>query len=456
MADEPVIVIGAGPAGTRAAQRLVQAGLRPVVIDENDRQGGQIYRRQPENFHRTPEKLYGTEAAKATALHTDFDLLRPHIDYHPGTTVWGVSDEGLMTVCGQDVTIVPFSRVIIASGATDRIMPVPGWTTPGAYSLGAAQIALKAQACAIGQKPVFMGTGPLLYLVAWQYLQAGARPAAVLDTSALSTRMKGLRRMASRARVVANGVRYMADLARAGVRLHAGITPRAIEASNNQVSGVTWCDSRGRLRQVSCDAVGIGYGLRSETQLADLLKCDFTFDPCFTQWRPHVDRNGRTSRPDVYLAGDGVLLRGADAAEAAGQLAACAVLRDGGHGVEDTEFTQLHETLAIMNRFGRGLAEAFPWPAHLARALPDETVVCRCENITAGEIRRAAGELDAPEMNRAKALTRPGMGRCQGRMCGLAAAEILAAARNVPVREVGRLRTAAPVKPLPLNCTVKS
>ncbi|CAM3023757.1 FAD/NAD(P)-binding oxidoreductase [Komagataeibacter xylinus] len=456
MVDQPVIVIGAGPAGTRAAQRLVQAGLRPVVIDENDRQGGQIYRRQPENFRRPAEKLYGTEAAKATALHTDFETLRPHIDYRPGTTVWGVSETGLMTVRASTVDVVPFSRVIIAAGATDRIMPVPGWTTPGTYSLGAAQIALKAQACAIGGRPVFMGTGPLLYLVAWQYLRAGATPAAVLDTSSLTTRLRGLRGMASRARVVANGVRYMADLARAGVKLHAGITPLAIESSNSHVSAVTWRDTKGALRQVACDAVGMGYGLRSETQLADLLKCEFMFDPCFQQWRPHVDRNGRTTRPDVYLAGDGALLRGADAAEAAGQLAACAVLHDTGHTIDQHETAGLHETLAVMNRFGRGLAQAFPWPAHLAASLPDDTVVCRCENITAGEIRRAAGELDAPEMNRAKALTRPGMGRCQGRMCGLAAAEILAAAREVPVREVGRLRTAAPIKPLPLNCTVKS
>jgi hypothetical protein len=103
-----------------------------------------------------------------------------------------------------------------------------------------------------------------------------------------------------------------------------------------------------------------------------------------------------------------------------------------------------------MTRFRRGLETAFPWPAPLAASLPDETVVCRCEAITAGELRHAAGALDAPELNRAKAFVRAGMGRCQGRMCGLAAAEILAAARGVPVEAVGRLRGAAPVKPLPV------
>jgi pyruvate/2-oxoglutarate dehydrogenase complex dihydrolipoamide dehydrogenase (E3) component len=79
-----------------------------------------------------------------------------------------------------------FSRVIVATGATDRILPVPGWTLPGVYSLGAAQIALKFQGCAIGERVVFAGSGPLLYLVAYQYAKAGAKVVAVLDSSPFS------------------------------------------------------------------------------------------------------------------------------------------------------------------------------------------------------------------------------------------------------------------------------
>jgi NAD(P)H-nitrite reductase large subunit len=95
------------------------------------------------------------------------------------------------------------------------------------------------------------------------------------------------------------------------------------------------------------------------------------------------------------------------------------------------------------------LETGFPWPWRNAASLPDETVICRCENVTAGDIRRAAGSLDAPELNRAKAFVRVGMGRCQGRMCGLAGAEVLAAARKMPIEQAGRIRSAAPIKPLP-------
>ncbi|OUI85488.1 FAD/NAD(P)-dependent oxidoreductase [Acetobacter tropicalis] len=452
--DKPVvIVVGAGPAGTRAAETLVQVGLRPVVLDENRQQGGQIYRRQPENFSRPASKLYGTSARAATALHSAFEALLPHIDYRPETLAWGVSDKNLLTQHNQHVEALPFDAMIIAAGATDRIMPCPGWTLPGVFTLGGAQIALKAQACTIGAAPAFMGTGPLLYLVAWQYLRAGVKPRAVLDTSSLKTRLKGLSGLRHRPAVMLQGVRYMNDLFRAGVPLHSGITPVRIEQPEDdadlRVSGVTWRDARGRKQHTKADSVGIGYGLRSETQLADLLKCNFAFDKLSRQWLPVTDEDGATSQKGIYLAGDGAGIRGADAAESAGALAALRCLESLGFSSSQKEIVRLRNALKPMNAFRHGLETGFPWPWQNAAELPDETVVCRCENVTAGDIRRAAGPLDAPEINRAKAFVRVGMGRCQGRMCGLAGAEILAAARKIPVAEAGRVRSAAPVKPLP-------
>jgi bacterioferritin-associated ferredoxin len=123
-------------------------------------------------------------------------------------------------------------------------------------------------------------------------------------------------------------------------------------------------------------------------------------------------------------------------------------LSDLGRAVPADEVERLRRALRPMMRFRRGLEQAFAWPANLAAGLPDDTLLCRCEAITAGELRRTATELGAPEMNRAKAFSRIGMGRCQGRFCGLAAAEILAAALGVPIDQVGRLRGQAPIKPL--------
>jgi len=198
MAAPRVIVVGAGPAGTRAAELLVAAGLRPLVVDEAADNGGQIYRRQPAGFRRPATALYGTESGRATALHAAFDALRERIEHWPESLAWNLRDGVLHVLRGERSHALPFDALILATGATDRLIPLPGWTLPGVFTLGGAQIALKAQACAIGRRMAFLGSGPLLYLVAAQYAKAGAEVAAVLDTAPASARWRALPLMAAR------------------------------------------------------------------------------------------------------------------------------------------------------------------------------------------------------------------------------------------------------------------
>ena len=452
------IVVGAGPAGTRAAEMLVAAGHRPVVIDEAAANGGQIYRRQPAGFRRGPEKLYGSEAGKAVDLHLSFDRIRDRIDYRPEHLAWALRNGALHVIGPDGVTeALRYRALILCPGATDRVFPLPGWTQPGVYTLGAAQISLKAQAVAIGGRIVFMGAGPLLYLVAWQYAQAGAAPVAVLDTSGFGDRLRGAWNMAARPEVLRQGVGLIRDLRRAGVPVWTGVTPLAFEGDGSAVTGVRFRDRRGTERRIDCDAAGFGWHLRAETQLADLAGVPFAYETKFRQWLPVADASGRTAVKGVYLAGDGMQLAGADGAEASGRIAARTALADLGHAVEPLGQKADLARNRVMRRFRDGVAQAFPWIGpRLAAAIPDETVVCRCEEITAGQIRQSAEALGAPEMNRAKALCRVGMGRCQGRYCGLAGAEILAAKLGVGVEDVGRLRGQAPVKPLPANLRMKT
>ncbi|MDB5447893.1 MAG: hypothetical protein JWQ97_3210 [Phenylobacterium sp.] len=452
MAEPRVVIVGAGPAGARCAEALLEAGLRPVVIDEGRRDGGQIYRRQPDNFTRPYEKLYGSEAPRAEALHRTFDALRAQVDYRPETLAWNVAGQTLYTVKDGRQAAVPFDALILCTGAIDRLAPIAGWHRAGAYSLGAAQIALKSQACAIGREVVFLGSGPLLYLVASQYVKAGARVAAVLDTSSLGRRIAALPKLLARPSVLWNGVALTLALQRAGVPVLTGVKPVEIAGgAESEVQAVVVRDARGRARTFPCDAVGLGWHLRPETQLADLARCEFRFDTSSRQWVPQRDGLGRSSVAGVYLAGDGAYVLGARAAEAAGRLAALAALQDLGRPVRADEVARLSGELRGWDRFAEGLREAFPWPAVLAAAAPDAAVVCRCETITAGELRNVVGDTGAAEANRAKAFSRVGMGRCQGRYCGHAGAEIIARAAGVPVEQVGRLRGQAPVKPLPIH-----
>ncbi len=440
------VVVGAGPAGMRAAQTLVAAGIRPVVIDEAARSGGQIYRRPPTGFLREADSLYGADAGKARDLHAMFDTLGDAVDYRPDTLAWNVADDVLHVVRDGVADALAFDALILATGATDRLLPIAGWTRPGCYSLGGAQVALKAQGCAIGRRVVFLGTGPLLYLVAHQYRKAGVEVAAVLDTAPWSAQLRALPDLAVRPGFLLRGAKFRAGLQAAGIRVENGVVPLAI-TGDGEATGVHYRVGHTE-RTIAADAVAVGFHLRSETQLADLAGCPFAFDDATGQWRPVADHDGRSPRAGVYLAGDGARVLGADAAEAGGRLAALAALADAGHAVDTAEVVALRQRMVTLDRFRRGLATAFPWPGDLARRVADDVIVCRCESITAGQLRETATAKDAPELNRTKALSRVGMGRCQGRFCGSAAAEIVAEARGVPVAEVGRLRGQAPVKPL--------
>ena len=391
MGGPRVIIVGAGPAGVRAAATLVAAGITPTLVEEGRRDGGQIYRRQPDGFVRPYDRLYGSEAAKAAALHRTFEGLVGRIAYRPETLAWNLAEGALHVVSAGVAEALPFDALIVCSGATDRLMPVDGWNLPGTYSLGAAQIALKSQACAIGRRVVFLGTGPLLYLVASQYHKAGAQVAAVLDTAPAWLRLRALPQLLARPWVLARGLMLVAGLKRAGIPVETGVRPVAIVGTPDaDVGGVTVEDARGRRRSYACDAVALGYHLRPETQLADLARCAFSFDPDSRQWLPEIDPDGRSSVRGVYLAGDGARVLGADGAEAAGELAALAALRDLGQAVAEPRMARLRQICARMDRFRRGLAAAFPWPAGQAASLTDDTIVCRCEAVTVGTLRGVA------------------------------------------------------------------
>lgn len=447
---QPVIV-GAGPAGVRAAQTLVAHGVRPVLVDEASRAGGQIYRRTPENFRRPAQTLYGFEASRATALHTVFDTLKGQIDYRPDSLVWNAQGNLLDVLhCPSKITHqLSYQQLIVASGATDHVLPVLGWTLPGVYTLGGAQVALKFQGCAIGKRVVFMGTGPLLYLVAYQYAKAGVDVAAVLDTAKISDHLAAVPALLTQPAVLLKGLYFVAWLRTHGVALHNGVRPLRVQGET-RVRAVAWHDGR-QEHTLDCDAIGFSYALRSETQLADLLGCRFAFRPQQRAHLPERDAAGRTGVAGVYLAGDGAGIMGADAAEWAGERAALALLADNGVAINAARAQLLEQRLDRLQRFRAGLERAFPFPQDWAAQAPDELVVCRCENITAGELRHTVQSSGALEMNRLKALSRVGMGRCQGRMCGVAAAEILAHASGQPIDQVGRLRGQAPIKPIPIH-----
>ncbi|MBU8545377.1 MULTISPECIES: NAD(P)/FAD-dependent oxidoreductase [Roseomonadaceae] len=447
-----IVVVGGGPAGIRAVEQLVRAGVTPIWIEEGPDGGGRITQRPPPGFTRDHAALYGADAGRARRLHATLDAMKPRTDWRPDTLVWNIrpQDKVLHTLTnGAAQGEVAYDALILCTGAMDRVLPLPGWTLPGVTTLGGAQVALKSQGVGIGANPVLIGTGPLLWLTALQYAKAGAKPAAVLDTTDFLTKARFGAGMLWNLPTLLRGMGLFAQLKLRGVKLHEDITPLAIEGVDG-VTAVHWRDAAWKEHVTPCDAVGMGWGLKPEAQLADLAGVPFDYDATQQNWVPRKDVAGRAPVAGVYLAGDGAGIGGVEVAELAGARAALAALGDA-HLPSDMALTQhLDGRLRTERRFRKALEQAFPYPAKLAARMEDSTSVCRCEVITAGEL-RAAAAADAPEVNRAKAFSRVGMGRCQGRLCGTPAAAVLAKALSVEVPEVGRLRGQPPVKPVPLQ-----
>ena len=451
MARSParILIVGAGPAGLRAAEMLAEAGLSPILVDEAPRVGGQIYRQPPRvpGFMRTATQLYGAAADRARDLFVTFDRIRNRIDYRPGSLVYDLIDNRAVIARDGKSEEIVFDALILATGAMDRIAPAPGWTLPGVYTLGAAQIALKHQGCAIGQRVAFIGTGPLLLLAAHQYAKVGAVPAAVVVPSHFRSFAAAALRLIGMPRELSLGLYWLLDLKRRGVPILFG--HRLSEVIGDESVRAVRVRMRGEQREIACDAVAIGYGLQSETQLADLAGVKFAFDAVRRQWLPETDPLGRAiGRNDVYLAGDGAGMLGADAAEARGRLAAHALMMD--LDISHVTYKPKPDLDAVdrAEHLQLAMRAAFELPDDFFAAVSDETLVCRCEQVLAGELRGVAGLMGARELNRAKSYSRVGMGRCQGRLCGHAAAEILADKLGVTLDSVGRMRGQPPIKPV--------
>ena len=451
MSDNLIVIVGAGPAGMEAALTLVRFGFRPVVIDAGAHSGGQIYRRVPDSHRRSYRAIYGFDAIKARYLHDAFDAICTAIDYRPKTRVWAVH-EGELFLDGPDgCTTLTYDKLILCTGAIDQTFPVQGWEAKGCYSLGGAQIALKSQALALGNPIGFVGAGPLLWLVAWQHLKAGAEVAGVWCTSTRRDLFFALPWLVLRPRLALRGVRQIFALWRAKIPIQFGAQDIALRTdSEGAVTGLCWSDGY-KKTDTPLRALALGWHLQSETQLSQLLEIPSVSG----QHRPVIDSVGRSSTQDVYMAGDGVEILGSDAARTGGRMVATAVLDDLGIQKKRLDrLTALGDRVKHlwMRGFAKGLARAFPQPdAGYFLSLPESTIICRCEGVSIATVSTAVENWQCEDMNRLKAITRAGMGRCQGRYCSATLAAVVAARTGRTPAEILRYRAQAPIYPTSIN-----
>ncbi len=455
MSDTPSIdlaIIGAGPAGLAAAVTAGELGLSAVVFDEGTAPGGQAYRAIEKVGDRSPEllSLLGTDYARGGDLVARFR--KSGADYRPGHAVFDIAPGGGFGVLGpQGAQWLTARRVLVATGAMERPVPLPGWTLPGVMGAGAAQTLLKASGMIPSGRTVIAGSGPLVLLVARQLLAAGADIAAILDTTPRSN-YAGAAPLLPGAVLAGSeiwkGIAWLRQIRDGRAAFHTNVADIRIEGTE-MVEAITYA-AAGRQGRLTCELVLLHEGVVPNVQLAMAAGAEHYFDAGQACWRPRTDACGRTSLEHILVAGDSGGIGGAEMAAAAGEVATLAAAADLGT-IDSSRFDkQSHPLLARMarKRALRRFLDRLYRPRAEALAPPDDkTVVCRCEEVTAGELRRVAA-MGCPGPNQAKAFTRCGMGPCQGRMCGLAAAAVLADATGRSMAEVGHLRIRPPVKPV--------
>jgi NADPH-dependent 2,4-dienoyl-CoA reductase/sulfur reductase-like enzyme len=439
-------IIGAGPAGMAAAVECRCSGLSTVVLDEQEAPGGQIYR-GIERADSSRLKVLGSDYAEGGRLAADFRA--SGAIYLPGSTVWNVGRERGIDYSRAGVPSgLSAAAIIVASGAVERPTPTPGWTLPGVVTAGACQILLKAHGL-VEEDVVFVGSGPLVWLIAAQMVGAGRKPKAIVETVPRARYAAALPRLplnGAAMRYLRKGAAMMRAVRRAGIPVFSGATDIAI-AGSDKAEAVTFF-AGGQAHRVTANLVALHQGVVPNQQITRLLRCDHTWNGGQRCFVPRLDPFGETSVPNIYVAGDGGGVGGARAAALQGQLAASRIAqRLGRPSGRDAAALQsrLRKELSI-----RRFLETLYAPSSEILAPADGTLVCRCEEVTAGQIRAAVAS-GAPGPNQVKSLLRPGMGPCQGRMCGLSVVEIIAECRGETPSTVDYYRIRPPLKPLALS-----
>lgn len=447
-------IIGAGPAGMAAAAKAKALGLDTVVIDEQHEPGGQIYR----GIGSAPladRKILGDDYYHGRKLHDA--MLRCGVEYLPGTSVWDVEPDLTLNLSRQGRSErIRARRLLITTGAQERPVPFPGWTLPGVITCGAAQILLKTSAVAPATPLVIAGSGPLMLLIATQLSRAGVPIAGVLDTTPRQNYGHALRHLSGALRnpkLIFKGLGLLSEIKRAGIPFFTGVESIAAESGEDErLAGVYYKQQKGQYRHIDCKSLLVHQGVVPNVQLTRALELDHEWNKQQQCWQPRLDAWGEATRPGIFVGGDSSGIAGAQAAEQGGSLAVLQVAHQLGRIGESERNAQsrvirkaLAPHLAI-----RPFLDVLYQPARAFLVPEDDTIVCRCEEVTAGELRHIA-DAGCQGPNQAKAFCRAGMGPCQGRLCGLTVSQVLADRSGQPMDAVGYYHIRPPIKPLTLG-----
>jgi D-hydroxyproline dehydrogenase subunit alpha len=452
-----VAIVGGGPAGQAAAELLVEAGLSVVVVDEQARPGGQILRQPPAGFA-VANWLPGRAYRGVKAQLRRFEQLRgPHwLARHSVNGVFRQDDHFELSMSNPEGGAKLIARrLLVATGCYDLPLPLPGWTLPGVMSAGGVQAFIKSQLLVPGERFVLAGSHPLQLVVAAQIIASGgvvaellfSQPRQALLGPVIDSPGTAMRNLSP---LVAGASAYL-QLLRAGVPVRFNAPVEEIEG-NGSVSAVRWGGAGAATAR--CDRVALCYGFIPQSDIVRSLGAGVEAIPSTGGWAACHDLWMRSTIPGLYVAGETAGVGGAETALQEGRLAGLGIAMDAGAmkpGTAAARAGGLRRRRDRLRDFAR-LLDRLADPREVAqRHLPDDTILCRCEDVTAGMLRTALEGAATPSSpNALKLATRAGMGLCQGRGCEHVVSKMLARSSRRPAAVEG-YTARFPVRPTPIG-----
>lgn len=462
-----VAVVGAGPAGLAAAVEAAAAGLHVALVDSAGQPGGQFWRHYDERYARPADSAGHHGWPVFTRLRDRLRDLRAagRVRYLPGHQVWLATrdEDGTFTLrttptvdAGPGTTLTA-RALILCTGGYDRQLPVPGWDLPGVMAAGGVQALLKGQRTLAGRRAVVAGTGPFLLPVATGLAAAGATVAAVAEANGTLGWLRDPMGAASVPGKGVEAVQYAALMARHRIPYRTRTVITEILGENRVEAvrlGAADRDGRpyGPVREVAADLVALGWGFTPSLELPLMLgaatRKDVDGSLVVT-----VDPFQRCDVPGLYVAGEATGVGGAVLARQEGRMAALALARSLGRPADPASMGRLRRSIVRGRRFAAAMHRTYPVPRAWTEWLRDRTLVCRCEEVSYGDLRRAHDDLGAEDPRTLKMLARPGMGWCQGRVCGFATAGIAAclSRRDTTADDLRPMSTRSLAAPVPLG-----
>ncbi len=459
--SEPVeaLIVGMGPAGMAAAIALCKYNVQVVIVDENPRPGGQVYRQPPAGFKLSDNASYLSAGhADGRRLIDEFMAIQKSCKIYSNTYVWGAfNGDTLSLIRDNAVFQIKYKKLLLCEGAMERPLPFPGWTLPGILTLGGIQKKILQDRFLPGKRILLAGCSPLLIPTAASVVRAGGKVVAISDAVALRRYIGLARQLMKRKKLVEEAFGHLVHVIGARIPIvRPSMVASASGDSRVESVRIVRLDQDGQPvegseQTFSIDILGVSGGFLPSARLARLLGCEHVYDKQQACWKPKINANLRTSRENTYIAGDSSGIAGREAAVIQGRLAAnnlaVSLNRLSSSEAKRKNRRLLNEHERIM-RYADALNRAFSPAKGLYEAMDRSTIVCRCEQVRVGDVIDgiARGYRNINEIKR----TRVGMGLCQGRTCEWVTAQIMLN-HGIPIEEIGYFNLRPPLSPIPFS-----